>query len=481
MFNAVRRMGYEFPQAIADLVDNSIDAKAQNILIALVRTKGLLSQLVVADDGKGIPPERIDDAMGFGKTGKITRPEALGKFGLGLKSASFSQADTLTLLSRSSPRKYSGRRWSAAGIGAGWLCDELEQKAVRTQLDASWPGVLLTTGTLVFWDDISELRVPMDQQDRVTDDIFASLRLHLGLHFHRFLENGLNIQLCVRRNDEQSDNEWQLRSTIKPLNPFGTETGCAGYPKKFKTKIDGVGPLELKTHILNRFAEKESYKLGGGRVAERQGFYFYRNDRLIQPGGWNGLRNDSEPHLSLARVEVDLPSVMDDAFSLTVSKADIDVPAGFHDAVRKATWKHLDFGDYMQAAQHTYRKPPPPPEQERVAVPSDGWPATLSTKMASILKEKNTVPVEVGISWGKVAAGRIFRLDRDDKIIVINERYRKQINGGKRGSKGDAATFKTLLFHLLSQHMLSERVSSKQQDEIDKIERTLAASLRATK
>ena len=96
----------------------------------------------------------------------------------------------------------------------------------------------------------------------------------------------------------------------------------SGYPKLFDVEVGSTGKLRLECHIWPPKSEDEGYRLGSGKVAARQGFYFYRNDRLIQAGGWHGCRdNDAEPHLSLARVKVNLAADWDDAFNLTAAKA----------------------------------------------------------------------------------------------------------------------------------------------------------------
>ena len=137
----------------------------------------------------------------------------------------------------------------------------------------------------------------------------------LGLRFHRFLESAkLSIEFDVF--DERA-REVGAPVFAAPLNPFGYPApGRKGFPVPFKVDLLKLGKLTLMAHVWPPKSNLPNYKLGGGKVAERQGFYFYRNDRLIQAGGWNGVRGDSEPHLSLARVEIDLPPEFDSAFNL---------------------------------------------------------------------------------------------------------------------------------------------------------------------
>ena len=112
----------------------------------------------------------------------------------------------------------------------------------------------------------------------------------------------------------------------------------------------------MKAHIWPPNAKDPQYKLGGGRVAARQGFYFYRNKRLIQAGGWNGWReHDAEPHSSLARVAVDMPPELDRHFRLNVQKSKVDVPPNFVSALEAARSGVTTFAHYVRDAVDVYR------------------------------------------------------------------------------------------------------------------------------
>jgi hypothetical protein len=142
------------------------------------------------------------------------------------------------------------------------------------------------------------------------------LRFHLGLHLHRFIEDGrlaIAIEVVTQGGDGGSDEG--VERTVIALNPFGYEqTERTFEPRSFEVSLHGIGTLVIEGHIWPPNASSRSYKLDN--AAQRQGLYIYRNDRLIQAGGWNGQRHDSEPHLSLARLRLDLPPRHDSAFSL---------------------------------------------------------------------------------------------------------------------------------------------------------------------
>ena len=140
--------------------------------------------------------------------------------------------------------------------------------------------------------------------------------------------------------------------------------------------LNGRGMLNMIAHIWPAKSEKPEYKLGGGRVAERQGFYFYRNNRLIQGGGWNKVReSDSEPHFSLARVLIDLPPSLDAAFGLTIQKSKVVPPSPFKSLVKAAKAGNTTFEDYIAAADETYRDSTvqDTPEGHRAGSRTAGW------------------------------------------------------------------------------------------------------------
>src|SRR5262249_21540476 len=119
-----------------------------------------------------------------------------------------------------------------------------------------------------------------------------------------------------------------------------------------------------------------------GRAAHRQGFYFFRNDRLIQAGGWNGWRNnDAEPHLSLARVCIDLPKTDRHMFGLNAQKNGIVPPADFVDGVNAARAGTTTMAAYVRQADDVYRAGGGRPDNRSVAVPSEGVRAKLRTKL----------------------------------------------------------------------------------------------------
>ena len=181
---------HSLPTALADLVDNSIDAHATYVLIRFVRHDGQLRALYVVDNGDGIRTDSIDDAMTVGRRRDYDDSD-LGRFGLGMKAASFSQATSLTLLSRAVDSAPVGRRWELASDRRDFHCDVVTEAFTIEELGRNWGFPWLGHGTVVRWDNVTAFPAsndPIRVEDFISRTITAIVG-HLGLVFHRLLKN----------------------------------------------------------------------------------------------------------------------------------------------------------------------------------------------------------------------------------------------------------------------------------------------------
>jgi len=477
---ALSQSGYRFELAIADLIDNSVDAVAPNVLIRFVTDQVSIQRIVVADDGSGMSEAVLRRAMQYGA--RIERHAGeLGKYGVGMKSASLSQCRSLSVLSRRAGIS-AGRRWTEQSIKSGWRCEVLDPGEASGMLDLRW-GVLDITdkGTLIIWDGLDRLRSERDGVEKSIEGLFKLLNLHLGLVFHRFVATK-RLRIHIDRVDADS---WDagLPTSVEPLDPFAYPvTGAPGYPKDFNADMGDGLQIGLRAHIWPSKSKFPGYRLGGGRVASRQGFYFYRNDRLIQAGGWNGWRdNDSEPHLSLARVAVDLPESADRAFGLSLHKSVIDAPSTFSAALDRA--RSIDgaaLHDFVAAANDAYRSATAQPtDRDAAAIPGSGVPRSVAARGRRVLAGRDPNVRPFRFAWVDLPEEIVIDIDRDTDAIRLNARYRRTILGGRRASANDAPLVKVLLFLALRSHLGRERSSAPLRKQLVMTNDLLRATLSA--
>jgi hypothetical protein len=190
-------------------------------------------------------------------------------------------------------------------------------------------------------------------QDSFLRDFVGEVDTRLGLVFHRFLESGRLEITKGKRATEDFRSEFDSYS-IEPVNPFGyPSSGHKGYPRK---KTFHISTFDVQT-VLHLWPKQGRTKASRdknydilGRSGEWQGFYFYRSDRLLQTGGWNGFRSQ-EPHWSYARIAVDLPPGSDSDFRPTVMKDRIENPRPLFELLSNtALWT-----EYIAAAERVYR------------------------------------------------------------------------------------------------------------------------------
>lgn len=468
--HAFARIGYKIEESLADLVDNSIDADSRTVLIRFYRSNNSLERVVIVDDGHGLTADRLDVAMQFG--GKSDHsPDDLGKFGMGLKSASLSQCRSLSLLTRAG-ESVSGRRWTADSIERDWMCEKLHGGGVGAFLAQDWDPVKCDKhGTIVIWDELEHLGPSSHNIERLLAKIFRQISHHLGLIFHRFLDNG-DFQIFIDSFNIDTD-LLGPREQVVPLDPFGYHrSGMEGYPKNFRVQEDSLPPLVFEAHIWPGQSAEAGYKLGGGKVASRQGMYFYRNGRLIQAGGWSGIReHDSEPHTSLARVKVDLPPELDNEYLISVQKSKVDVPPSLRMALSTAKSNGVSFGQYIQDANDTYRGTVESPGAPIIV--GRGIPAKVRKEIRRAFADKQKDVRSVAFVWKKMPNEFLFQIDSETNVINLNSRYRKQLTSSD--NKGVMA--KSLMFVLLRDEFDRKVTRAAHLEEMKNLNRILISAL----
>ena len=244
--------------------------------------------------------------------------------------------------------------------------------------------------------------------------------------------------------------------------------------------LDGIKGVKMEAHLWPPKSESPHYKLPGG-ANKRQGFYFYRNDRLIQAGGWNGLR-ETEPHSSLARLAIDLQSDADVFLSLDVKKVSLQLPPDFFNSIDKAKGRNgITFNKYLKDANNLYRKHNKPSFKEMPIVPGEGLTKTLQKEAKAIFGENTAKVRKIDFKWKALGKKIIFEIDNEEDIIYLNKLYRKKILNHSKASSADAPLTKLMLFLLLKDILKRERISKKYRQLMDKYNKSLFLALKGMK
>lgn len=322
LIESLRAFGYTLEASIADIIDNSIAARAHNIHINF-SWQGEQSTITLTDDGHGMTCDELVNAMRPGSKNplEVRDPEDLGRFGLGLKTASFSQCRKLTVGSRARGHDIVIRNWDLDYV------DECREWRLR-RMDPDYADGLFfalenqESGTIVLWEQIDRLVSGADPEDSKRRDMFYEhidmVKSHLAMVFHRFLgtRNSLKIFVNNRPLDAWDPFLQNHHATQQlpdePLHHSGQRITVRPYILPHRSKMDD-----------------RTYELAGGPGGwnARQGFYVYRNNRLIVAGDWLGLGFRKEEHTKLARILVDIPNSMDNDWKIDVRKSVARPPA----------------------------------------------------------------------------------------------------------------------------------------------------------
>jgi Histidine kinase-, DNA gyrase B-, and HSP90-like ATPase len=311
MIETFRAIGYSLESAVADIVDNSISASAKNIWINF-EWKGSQTWFLIKDDGNGMDNDELIQAMRPGSKNPLDdrNNKDLGRFGLGLKTASFSQCRKLTVISKKQNSGTNFWTWDLDFVKktGNWNIvnyipnEEIFQEDIEK----------IEVGTIVIWNDIDRLVKGFNVDDNKALDkyllVMEQVKKHLAMVFHRFIETG-KLKIFFQDN------------LIQAWNPFLlSETSTQGFPEEPLQN----GKVAIKGFVLPHKSKitEEVYKESEGPKGwnEQQGFYIYRNERLLLAGDWLGMFRKEE-HYKLARIQIDLPNNLDSEWQIDIKKS----------------------------------------------------------------------------------------------------------------------------------------------------------------
>ncbi|MFK2818993.1 ATP-binding protein [Flavobacteriaceae sp. LMIT009] len=309
MINTFRAFGYNLRTAIADIIDNSISAKAENIWVEY-KWEGKDSWVTITDDGLGMNLEELKLAMTPGsRDPKDDREEHdLGRFGLGLKTSSFSQCKRLTVATKSQGFKFITRCWDLDYVNKTkkWsLLDYVSDKSLANKLEE------LNSGTTVIWEKMDRLVGNANKNNEAAMNVFldefASVEDHLSLVFHRYMEQK-KVALYLNGNK------------LEPWDPFLKQSD--GGQLVANESLD-KGQVSVKCYVLPHISKltiEERKKAKTEEWYKLQGFYIYRQNRLLLHGDWLGLFSKNE-HFKNARILIDIPNKLDHDWKIDIKKA----------------------------------------------------------------------------------------------------------------------------------------------------------------
>lgn len=303
---SLRDVGYSYEIAVADILDNSISAKAKKIKVYTVPEPDII--LAILDDGDGMTNDELIEAMRLASRD----PEAerdkndLGRFGLGLKTASFSQCKKLTVVSKKF-NIVSVKQWDLDYISKKneWLLltpTDYKDLPMFNELDKQ------VSGTLVVWENLDRFN-----KKHYAENI-EKLRNHLSLVFHRFMDGSVSfgrIEISINNN------------ALKPFNPFNVEHPATQCISEEKIRLSDyeivVAPYILPHHSKISQQEYERYATEEG-YTKSQGFYLYRANRLLVYGTWWGMHRSIDAH-KLVRVKIEIPNNKDFLWGIDIKKS----------------------------------------------------------------------------------------------------------------------------------------------------------------
>ncbi|MFN3973473.1 MAG: ATP-binding protein [Gemmobacter sp.] len=333
----LRDTGYNVKTAAADIIDNSIAADASLVNIDIELLHDGRKVVYFGDNGHGMGPDEVRKAMRYGAD---RRPDSksLGKFGLGLKTASSSVCKRYSLLSRkSADEAISKLTWDLEHVEQRNVWEMLAEPVTPDQAE-TFEEMCGPSGTLVIWENCDRLLskdyAPGTKEQAAVKRMSGALAEHVALVFHRFLDT----------TDARERNvEIRINGTpVEPWNPFypqRSEQVLAPNKQKVVVELfDGSEEVaHMKAWILphRRDMEKDE-EAKFAKISNRaQGFYVYREGRLIQDGGWMDVFGAPEPHTSLLRIEFDFGYKLDEAFRIDVKKSRILFHPDLADGLQK--------------------------------------------------------------------------------------------------------------------------------------------------
>lgn len=326
IMDGLRDTGYDFNTAVADIIDNSIAADATKVHVHIDPDAQMNVTVSIADNGYGMDFDELKNAMKYGSDKRVD-PNSLGKFGLGLKTASTAFCRRLSVVSRpSSDAETLKVTWDLDYIASTNQWSLIREQPSEEDLELLYEAAGNEAGTVVIWENIDRLFQRAYKNNSTAKQALAryvkSLHEHIALVYQRFLDQEDTRARNIRI--------WLNDKPVEPFDPF-----CLDEEKT--ELLQGLDDLEiesdngdepahmsLRAYVIPRGDEFSTAEAAAkSRLGnDTQGFYVYRENRLIHSGGWMGMFK-TDPHLSLLRVEFSFENDADSYFHVDIKKSRI--------------------------------------------------------------------------------------------------------------------------------------------------------------
>ena len=465
---------HELATALADLVDNAIDADARRVHIRFLTRGGTLTDLLVMDDGRGMDGAAIDAAMTFARTRAYDEHD-LGHYGLGLKAASLSQADVLDVCSRTVGGVPVGRRITKDDPARVETLDPQQVGDALARQPLRIPGADVSHGTVVHWRGFRTALVSPDPDERTEwlSGRIEEVRTHLGLVFHRIFARS-RVEIGIDEFDLDIGEAGATRR-VRGLDPLaGAVAGVR--PIALDGAVDSR-PFRLIAVILTEHALQDPAVRASAcfsTVASGQGLYVYRRDRLLQIGGWNSVIRGGRNYEHL-RISLDVDDSLLEFVQINPEKSGVVINATMRRAVHEAVdGDGRSFKDILDrarfaasAARRRVKRP------IAFVEPRRGLSRQMYDAIGDAVEFLDADPLD--IRWRRLPNASLVDVDLERRTLWLNDLYRSALSGSSRPD--DTPLLKTLLLLLYSRFFEGSYLGDRERRELEAWNSIIRAAL----
>jgi len=334
---ALRSVGYTNETAIADILDNSISGAATEIELYFDWDN---RRIIIADNGFGMDYQELMDAMEIGSAdpNEMRPSEDLGRFGLGMKTASFSMAKKLLVISKKNST-ISNAEWNLNTVASEdkWEISEYDESEILMILESidtytqynNWKQ-----GTLIIISELDRLidETNIEKSKKNFYKMIRNIKSHIAITFHRFMEEDA-LKISVNGNK------------LEAWNPFWIKSPATMELAR-EELFDGKNEVVVEPYILphkSKYNSEEEFKEAAGVKDWRghQGFYVYRNRRLLVYGTWFG-KFKKEPTYNLARIKLDMSADSDFEWDIDIKKSKATLPVAIEEQITQIAYLAIE-------------------------------------------------------------------------------------------------------------------------------------------